>query len=169
VRRVKVDDNIFRYLDTNGDGTGTKNANGDYSSAAERFLITPPVGQTYFLNRMIIQVYDTTGMQAQEYGSLTSELSNGIYLRVRDPSDAVKLDLTDGIPIVKNSDWGGLCYDVDVKTWGSGNEALVVRWTFANAGNPLVLPSGWSLNVELNDNLDGLIEHLFIIQGWRDD
>jgi len=155
---------ISRYLDTVGDGSGTKNANGDYSGAEEIFFIAPPAGSTYDIARLIISAYDTTGMQAQEYGNLATALDPGIVVRVSN-GDGVINDLTDGVPIKTNAEWGALCYDVDVKSWGSGNELLVVRWTFAKSGIDVHLGSSEKLEVVLNDDFEGLLSHRFMVQG----
>jgi hypothetical protein len=155
---------ISRYLDTVGDGSGTKNANGDYSESEEIFFITPSAGSTYDIARMIVSVYDTTGMQAQEYGNLATALDPGIVVRVSN-SEGVINDLTDGVPITTNSGWGALCYDVDVKSWGSGNELLVVRWTFAKSGVDIHLSLNEKLEVVLNDDFQGLLSHQFMVQG----
>lgn len=155
-----------RYLDTNGIGTGTKNANGDYSTVSDIFYIQPPAGTQYEINRMIVEIEDTAGFQAEEYGNLGAALTNGITVREQN-GDGTVIDLTDGIPIKTNAGWGALCYDVDLKTWGAGDEVLLVRWTFATAGNPLFL-NGDSLDrleVILNDNFTGLVEHYFLVQG----
>jgi len=47
---------VYRYLDTNGDGTGTQNANGDYSGASEIFYIQPGPSEIIRLERMLILV-----------------------------------------------------------------------------------------------------------------
>ena len=39
--------NLFRFLDTVGDGTGAKNAIGNYSVAAEQFKIIAPANTRY--------------------------------------------------------------------------------------------------------------------------
>lgn len=157
---------IFRYLDTNGDGSGTKNANGDYSSVADEFYCQPDM--SVYINRLIISIEDTSGMQAQEYGNLGSELTNGWELKVTDASGSVKLDLTDGIAVKTNAQIGRNCYDVDVKTWGAGDELLVARWTFGASGAPLYLSANDKLSVTFNDDLSGLISHYFLIQGIND-
>lgn len=159
---------IVRALDTDGDGGGTKNANGDYSSAAEIFFIQPPSGVSYNIARMIISVEDTNGMQAEEYGNLGVALSNGIQVRVQDDTGTV-LDLTDALVVTANAHWGRLCYDVDIKTWGAGNEILIARWTFARFGvDGLLLRGSYNerLEVVLNDNLTGLIAHYFFVNGY---
>ena len=155
-----------RFADTNGDGTGTKNANGDYSSAADIFYIRPPAATVYRVHRMLISYEDTSGMIAAEYGNLAAALTNGITIRVQDDDGTIS-DMTDGVPVKTNAEWGRMCFDADVKTWGSGNELFVARWTFAKSGAAVVLDGGLNqrLEVVLNDDLRGLISHYFLLQG----
>jgi len=49
---------IYRYMDTNGDGTGTKSAVGNYVTPT-RFFIQPPDGEVYHLKRAMISVRDS--------------------------------------------------------------------------------------------------------------
>jgi len=156
--------NIFsRIMDTTGVGSGTKNANGNYASAAEEFKIDCPEGQLMEVARMLVQIRDTGAMAAEEYGAI-AELTNGVTLKIFDGSDSV-VDLTDGVPITTNAGWGRLCYDVDVKTWSTGDEVLLARLTFSKFGQPICLRPGHSLRVTLNDDLTGLGEHYFTVQG----
>lgn len=153
---------LSRYLDTNGDGTGTKNANGNYSVTPEQFYIDGPCT----LTRMIVMIEDTAGMQAEEYGNLGVALTNGVTITIdRSGLDNNAVNLTDGLPIKTNAEWGRLCYDVDVKSWGAGDEVFLARWTFANA-EPIKLGDGDRLEVTLNDDFTGLIEHYFKVQGY---
>lgn len=157
---------LARYLDFNGDGTGGKNANGNYASAADILYIQPPAGYTFHIARMIVEIEDTGVMRAEYYGSTNGALTNGIQVREQDDSGTIN-DLTDGVPIKTNAGWGSQCYDVDVKSWGAGNEVLLVRWTFAASGAPIVLDGANNerLEVVLNDDLSGLVEHRFMVQG----
>lgn len=100
---VLPEDMIYRFLDTTGDGTGTTQATGDYSGAAEDFLITAPSGYEYVLHRMIVKVEDgNSGFAADAYGSLT-ELTNGVRVRVYNAGGAVALALDGGIAIKSNA------------------------------------------------------------------
>ena len=155
-----------RFADTNGDGTGTKNANGNYLITPDILYIQPPPQTVYRVHRMLISLEDTSGMQAQEYGNTGGALTNGVQARVQD-GDGTLSDLTDGVPVKTNAHWGRMCYDVDVKSWGSGNELLCVRWTFAKSGAAIVLDGTLNerLEILLNDDFTGLISQYFLIQG----
>lgn len=171
-RSTGTQDVVFsRYLDTAGDGTGTKNANGNYSVTPETFYIQPPFGAVFRIARLLISIEDTSGMVADEYGNTGSALGNGIEVKVTNLAGTV-VDLTDGVPITTNARWGSLCYDVDLKSWGitPSNDLLLVRWTFAHAGQFIRLngSSNDVLEVILNDNLSDLIAHYFIVQGYQE-
>ena len=163
---------ISRALDTVGDGSGTKNAIGDYTTP-EEFLISPDAGELFTINRLIVSVGDSSGMLADEYGNLGSALSNGIKVEVHDGSGLI-YSLTDpDLPIKTNAQWGIISYDVDLKSWGvtPSDDLLLVRWTFARFGQPVLLRS-WNsekLVVTLSDNMTGLLTHYFVAQGFESD
>ncbi len=162
---IPVEDILFRYLDTNGDGTGDVNGNGNYSSSATEFKITTPANEIYELHRMLVQIRDSGALSADDYGNV-AELSNGVSVYVKNASGDIVNTLTDTITVKSNSDWSRQCYDVNVDDYGNGNNFVSVRWTFANTGSRLRLPAGYSFNVLLNDNLSGLVSHYFQVQGF---
>lgn len=158
-----------RYLDTNGDGTGTKNANGNYSGGATSFYIQPPASTIYRISRLLVFVQDTNGFTPVEYGNTGSALSNGITVRVHNGTSTVA-DLTDGVPVQHNGDWARLCYDAQVLSWGTTDEMLSARLTFTKAGQFLRLDGDDTekLEVILNDDFTGLTEHYFLVQGYTE-
>ena len=162
-------ESIYRYLDSNGDGTGSNNANLDFGSSPDVFYIQPAENQIFYLNRMIVSVGDGAGMQAEEYGNLGSALTNGITVCVVDDG-GIALQLCGGIPVKTNAGWGRICFDVELKTWGAGDELLVVRWTFAKAGYPIRLIGSKNerLEVSFSDNMTGLLSHYYLVEGWVD-
>jgi len=162
---VGVENLIFRYLDTDGDGSGTKNAIGDYSVTPTDFYIQDATANIH-LNRMLVTVEDSGAFDAEHYGNGVT-LTNGIKVSVTDAEDNELIDLTDGLVIHTNADWGRQCYDVDVKTWGTGDEVALVRWTFDRTGHPLIITRNKKLKVTLNDDLTALVGHFFQVQGWR--
>ena len=155
--------NIYRYLDTDGDGTGTKNANVDGSDPAVEFKITAT--EAISLHRMMVKVEDGGSLSAGTYGALAA-LSTGVTVKFTDAGGDIT-DLTDGLPIKTNAAWGQLCYDVVFHTFGAGNNFLLVRWTFSKSGKPLILETGDKLSVFVNDDLTGLVSHHFQVQGIK--
>lgn len=155
---------ISRQLDTNGDGSGTINANGNYA-APTRFYIQPAPGEIIYIARLIVTIEDTTGFQAEEYGNLGAALTNGITLQ-RSVNGVQTANYTPAT-IKTNADWGTYCYDVDLKSWGAGDEVILVRWTLQQSGVGVILNGDnlESLDIVLNDDLSGLITHFFVVQG----
>ena len=157
---------LHRFLDTNGDGSGNKDAIGNYLATPTDFYLQPPAGYIYRISRIIVSVEDTTVMQAQEYGNLGGPLTNGIAIKYTRNDE--EIFLTDDHTIKTNADWGAFAFDVDIKAWGAGNEFLVTRWTFSKSGQfvRLVGNAGDKLVASLSDNFTGLINHHFLAQGY---
>lgn len=156
-----------RCADTVGDGSGDIAAIGNYAGAAEEFILSVPAPFSgYEVHRLIISIEDAGGMQAQEYGNIGAALTNGITVQMKRGS-SVQIDLTTGLPVKTNAQWGVYCYDVEVKGWGSGNDLLVCRWTFSKSGDPVYLDrsEGDQMIVTLNDDFTALISHTFLFQG----
>lgn len=160
---------IDRALDTIGDGSGTKNANVDGSSTPVLFRINPPSVGCSYLIRMIVTISDAGGFAADSYGNL-AELSNGLQVGMfNSVGEAIVEDYLDGLPIKSNGAWSRPCFDTDVKDWGTPtDEFLTVRWTFAKAGTMTLLPaaSPMCFGVKVSDDLTGLKEHYFMVQGY---
>lgn len=158
--------NKYRYLDTNGDGTGTKEANGDHSSAEEILFYQPPINSLIEIHRLIIFMEDATGMRWDRYGSLAGGLTTGIVVRVSDDS-GVQLDLTDGLPVKTNGHWRRSFFDGTISARGGGNDVFAARWSLFKSGEPVTLRCNHlhqRLEVVLNDNLTGLVSHTFQAQ-----
>jgi hypothetical protein len=91
---------ISRYADTVGDGSGIKNAIGDYSGETPTiFKIAPSAGEIYVINRLIPFLRDTGGLDADKYGNNIT-LTNGIVIKVvrnvGEASEEVLWDATAG-------------------------------------------------------------------------
>ena len=155
---------VFRHLDTNGDGSGSPDGN---VAGGRTLFIQPPAGTVYLIHRMLIKVQDGGVWTADGFGS-GNALATGIRVYLAQ-NGVEKLDLLDGQPVKTNGGWGGVCYDVELKTWGNGDSFLVVRWTFSKAGIPVMLDSRTQdqLVVALADDLSGLEELHFFVQGHQ--
>ena len=156
---------LVRILDTIGDGTGIKNANGDYSGGATRFLIKPAVGEVFIIARMLGHIVDGGSFDSGSYGNGIT-LTNGI--KVGYSCGSKTIDLMDGLSVITNVDWAGVCYDIDRSNFGSGDEYLDFRWTFSKSGTWIELNgnNGDELWIELEDNFEGLKGHYFTVQGY---
>jgi len=155
--------NIFEYLKLGGDGS--IDATGDHSGTDGEYSWTAS-GGTAEIHRMIVHLEDTFGFAASGYGD-GSDLGSGTGLRLvlRDSSDNEQYDILGGQEIRTNSDWAGICYDTAVSDYGSGNDYLTARFTFANSGSPLVIPSGSSLVLIVRADMQFLVKHRFFLQG----
>jgi hypothetical protein len=160
---------IYRYLDSVGDGTGWYNAITDNSGVSQPLLIAPPAGKGYRLFRIMPHIRDTGGFDADKYGN-NVVLVNGIGLEAQVQGQAFTIH--DRETIKTNAQWGQLAgVDVNHLDFGVGDESLLVRFTFAKAGNDLDLNGnlGDYLRIILNDNFSDLNAHTFHVQGYEYD
>lgn len=166
-RDSNIDRQIYQMLDLVGDGSGADNANVDGSSTPVAFKIVVPENQCYEIHRMIIHIADNGKIESQLYGALP-KLTNGVTVELRDADDSLVHLLSNGEPVDHNCAWGALCYDMRIDDRGAGVDGFVnVRWTFEKSGEPLRLTEGQYLQIIVNDNLTGLIEHHFMIHGRK--
>lgn len=149
------------HMTENGDGTGNDNANVDGSVTPVAFKLTCPSDRIYEVHRAIIFVQDTGTFTAVKYGVLPT-LTNGVLLDTYDVSGVAKDQIQHSIK--SNSEWAKHCYDATPHTYGSGDNAIAVRWTFSKSGEPIYLKPGESLRFTVQDDLTGLVVHSFIAQ-----
>lgn len=155
---------IYQLLDTVGDGTGTKEATGDYSTTPESFKLKHASGMA-LVERVIVMIEDGGSFDSGLYGNGV-ELTNGIRVYLRDINDNILEEFT-SFPVLTNGDWAGHCHDFNHFNWGSGNEVASVRWTFSKAGQSLTInfDAGEYMEFYLNDDFSNLVKHRFTVQG----
>lgn len=159
---------LYRYLDLNGDGTGSKQATGNYSGAADEFYIQPGVSAIYRIYAMMVHIRDTSVNDSGNYGAITGPLTNGITMAVADGGGTL-IDLTDNVPIKTNSDWARIAgIDIVQGVYTAGDEYLSVMIRFDLADAPLRLDGSASerFAVTLNDDFSGLTDHRFHVYGY---
>jgi len=157
---------VFQLLSSDGDGTGTSSAVGDYSVTPLSLKIDAVAHSDIIIERMIVMIQDSNAMDTEDYGNLAT-LTNGIRVYVRNSSDAIIEEIT-VFPILSNGHWAGHCHDFTIHGFNSGDRIASIRWTFAKSGKPIVLKaaSGNYLEVLLNDDFTGLVDHKFDVQGY---
>lgn len=154
------------YLDTNGDGTGSINANGDYSTTPETFFIQPLETEIIILHEFRIIIADDAVFSILGYGSRT-ELTNGIVIKVT--NDSQEFLLTNSHPLLTNTDLINFCSLSQVYRLQSNDTALSGTLDADSFGTSVVL-KGYTndkLEVILNDDFSSLTEHRFSVYGHK--
>ena len=157
-----------RYADTVGDGSGIKNANGDYSLSPTIFRIKPGVDRVINVTRLIVYIRDTGTLDADSYGN-GIVLTNGIkfqLVRFAGLSNETILWGGDaGLPVLSNSHWKRICHDEIHSSFGTGDESVTYRYTFTRDtnGSPIRLDDANKdeIQIILEDDFSGLVEHYF--------
>lgn len=162
---------MSRYLDTVGNGTGTKNAATiDGSTTPVVMKIKPADGEIFVIQRMIVAIVIAANNANSGYAGSASPLTNGIEVKVISGFDgSVLWDVTDGVPITNNHDWKNLCHDEILSAYGTSQSDLSYRYTFSKDGKPITLDgnNGDELQLTISDDLTAaglnLTEHYFRI------
>ena len=167
--------NFTHVLDTVGDGTGSKNANGNYASTPGTFILKPPADRVFGVNEMLVLIRDTV-IKSDGYGAITGGLTNGVSVHVVNDHEILE-DLTNGMPVKTTAGWAAFCEKVGAPEWdpGSAPKFFGGRWDFVTGReqNPIILRgnahnssrNNERLVIILNDDLTGLIDHFFVCKG----
>jgi hypothetical protein len=165
------EDIFSRLLDTNGDGTGVKEltvlpVTSDFPE--DRVFLQPAAGEILEVTRLLVQVRASgSPVSAERYGDQTA-LTGGITIQ-KSGKRGVIADLTDGLTIKNNGDWGRVCYDVNSTGFVSGDQFVHVRWTFKKHGKSVILDGDRLERLEVvfvaGDDFSGLASHTFTAQG----
>lgn len=159
---------LARFLDTDGDGGGTKDAASDYSDVGAgltEFKLAPAAGERFLIHDLHIH-YDDTGLfDSGKFGNSIT-ISNGVVVQVKNASGVI-IDITDGVPCTTNADWLRYCHEVHHLNMGQGNEMLTAYFSFGKHGTSLRLDgdAGEYLAVILHDDFSGLAEMYFYAEG----
>lgn len=154
---------ISRFLDTVGDGNGTKNFNLDYSVTPAKALFIPEKDKAY-------AIYYLSGfiqaplMRFDRYGNLPA-LSNGITVHfkrfVGSQEEEVFWDVTNQVPITIMAQYASIAqFQNGFFGIGGGDDSFFYR-------GDLIVPfrvddfDKWQIHVNLNDNFEGITQHLF--------
>jgi len=159
---------FVQYFSTNGDGTGTINAVGNYAAAATEFKLAPPAGERYEVGCVLITIKDSGSLDADLYGNGVA-LTNGIDFHLEENGVNI-LDLFAGQTVKTNANWASHTFEYSVITHGSGDNFIIAKWKVCEAlGEALSLDGddNEELILTLNDNFTGLTGHTFLAHGRR--
>lgn len=156
------DQRIDQLLDSVGNGTGTT----EQATTADEYMFKPTVN--VILERMLVGIEDDAKFAAEKYGGIAA-LSNGILITVKDSGDNVVHTFTPKA-ITKTWEWGLISgSDVTPSDYTTGNDRVLIRWTFSKAGRPLVIDGvkGDYLSVNVQDDLTALVSQIMQVQGFK--
>ena len=160
---------LFRFL-VNADSPPNKVANGDYSVTPGVFQYTAPDDDKItYLRRMIIHIRDgNAGFNADNYGAVPT-LTNGVIVGIYDAAGTLQDDLTDGTPIKSAAEWSRFAHNAVPQTLGAGSNFWSIDWDMGNeaAGTDIELRPLESIRVTWQDDLTGLEDHTFFLNGRR--
>jgi hypothetical protein len=134
------------------------------------FSLSPDqVGLSYLrISRMLVFIeFGVGSFTSSDYGDI-STLANGV--RVNYTKGGIVYNLDGTVGITSNAGWARCCYDQIDHSHGTGNQFIVARWTFTEAGDekkPIVLRGSDTIDVTIQDNLSTLVNHNFFVQGSR--
>lgn len=159
---------IYSFLTADGATDGNLNLDWEDDAPTSSTTVATyvcPADYIAKIHRVIIEIQDTGVIGVGLYGA-ASGLTNGWGLGVYDTDGTLLIDLCDGHRIKTNGDIAGMCYDTTFNNAGAGNLGYInARWTFAKAGQPIVLKAGQYIGLLLEDDYSDLAQHRFFLQG----
>jgi hypothetical protein len=129
------------------------------------FGYTVPVGVTAHIARCNIFMRDATPTPS-EFGGIPA-LTNGLEVQVLDDQSQVVNDFHGARPITRNADFVAFAgIDVVYET-GVGEDTVNIRWTLTrqSGGESLLLKEGETFRVRVRDDLTGITEFFWVLQG----
>jgi hypothetical protein len=155
---------IIHTLLTN-ETTGLPNANVDGSVTPVRYILPGPLKGCYQLAQLIVAIGGTGQFSDNNYGTIP-RLVNGVALHVED-QQGVSLELLFGVGVKDNYSWNALAGgNFDAPVILPPDEGFyLVRYDLTLAGLPIRIVNGETLVATIQDDLTGLSEHIFGVQG----
>ncbi len=179
---ILIDTNTFQLASSIANaiaGTqieGTVDSSGTWTVnvSVQTMRAGPPAGEVWDIDRMIVRLEDgSAAFNADKYGALNA-LTNGVQVQVGQADGTVlhyftgeKDDGSAQQTIQTNLDWFAMFYDMKEATFGSGDDAIMGRWSFFKGGASIRLDGdrGDEIQVAIDDDLTGLVSHTFRLEG----
>lgn len=154
------------FLSSNGDGTGTTEAIGDYSVTPLSLKLIPDNTSLVELHGLKMNLRDTGTFTAGDFGSINGGLTVGIRVYVRDGDDNILEELTT-LPVKNNADLASFA-TFRKNEFDTNDNVISIVWGIGSYGEPVKVDfsKGEYFEVYLNDNFTGLTDHSWIIYGY---
>ena len=157
---------VQKWLTSSGDGLGTYNLNGNYSTPTDFYYLTSSLYDIYSL---IIAITDGTTFNYNDYGGIpTGTITNGVKLFIYKASILTEVPLLSGIAIKNNYEYLSVTSDVKLTQFAGTPQTMVITFHLKDEyGQPLHLDIGDKVIIRLQDNFTGLLSHTFGIRGIK--
>ena len=155
---------VSKQLTVDGDGTGTLEITGNYSSTADDFYFECPAGEEYEFRWLTGIIREADGITADGFGGL-SALTNGLTVKLN-PSTGTSQTILNAI--TTHSTMAAVPGFYTHLDQGSSIETIAFGVDFlAWGGELLKLDPGDQLAITANDNFTGLDNHNWRLMGRR--
>lgn len=157
-------DRIDQLVDSIGNGDGVT----EQATTADEYIVKPPPGEVWMLQRILIYILTAARIDPGEYGDQAA-LTNGIKITIKENDGSVIHDFTPN-PIKINGHWCLLAgVDVNNAAYQAGADERYIRWTFSKGGGFVVLDGdkGEYFSIDIRDTLANLTSHLMQVQGVK--
>lgn len=158
---------FFQYLTAAGNGTGSIDANLDFSVTPGEFYIQPASNEILWVSRFALTLADAGVPSDSDFGAL-STLTNGIDFRVT--INGVTTSIVAGNKVRTNRGLLGISENTTLISLGGNAFFLQAQGVFVSSlGIPVSLfgDANDRFSVVLNDNLLGLNMLRFVVSGVK--
>lgn len=154
------------FLTASGNGQGTYNLNGDYSSAPTDFYYQAT--SKYYIQTLLISISDTTNFNQTDYGGIASgTITNGVKLFIK-PNGLSEIPLLSGVAFKYNYEWLQVTPHTLLTQFAGTPQTLSINFDITtDYGMPITMDIGDRFIIRLNDNFTGLINHTFGLRGRK--
>ena len=159
---------LAKYLTLAGDGTGSINVIGNYSTP-EIVYLQPPPGTVYLIDRMTIYVKDVGSCELSKYGADPGGISPGWTLRLQDDSGTIH-DFVH-YPVLKNEYFGMMGGGSGIAIYalaGDSSGAVFGSLPLGSYNNPVRVDGSLNqrLEVIIQGNYSTLKVNSFLVYGY---
>jgi len=152
---------LIQLLDTIGDGTGNKSANGNYLTTATTFKAKPANNRIWFVDFIKVQLTDSGVFYQQGYGATNVPLVNGFTITIY--KSGIAYNLTPAL-IKTNDHFNHYSFeytDIPFQTaYSTINAVLRFDAPFILCGN-----QNDRIEIVLHDDFTYLVDQTFVVHG----